>query len=241
MSNPVKLSLTISSVIITFLMMTPSPFGLRRPDAAFTFSAENSRPGDVLSYSSHSSHSSHTSHNSYNYEADLLNQLAPFEIQPIKSDDPFLREKRATAFQDHIDSLTRSDFPHVLAAIDSIHTANPTEAATDLRDRLLQRWRELSRTETIASTVTEPDSPTTSILALSDTDPIAAATLALQQLPPTRDQQNLLIGILQRWALHDLAGASAWANQFPDSELRDRAFTQLARLTPRAQDSPEAQ
>jgi hypothetical protein len=241
MSNPVKSSLTIAGVLIALLMMTPSPFGLRRPDAAFTFSAANSRPPSAPSYSSHSSRSSHTSHNSYNYEAALLNQLAPFEIQPGEFNDPFLREKRATAFQTHIDALTLADFPHVLAAIDSIHAANPTEAATELRDRLLQRWRELSQTENVASAVADQESPTTSILILSDTNPITAATLALQTLPPDRDQQNLLIGILQRWALHDLNGASAWANQFPDGELRDRAFTQLARLTPRAQDSPEAQ
>ena len=229
MSHLVKIFAAIicAAIVIVIAISTRPPnhrgshssahtqFGVRRANAAFTFNAErgqSTRPSAT-----------------YNFHAAMLNLLAPFET-PTASDDPFLREKRADSLQTAVEQFSAAETAFALEAIESIHTTNPTEAATDLRDRLLQRSRELNPHGNMAPAVPEPDSPATAFLALSETDPITAATLALQQLPPDREQQNILIGILQRWAALDPQAAHSWANQFPESDLRTRAFTELHRL-----------
>ena len=170
-----------------------------------------------------------------NYYADLLNLLAPFEAD---DGDPFRREKWAETFQARIENLNSAETLQAYQAAQTIHAANPTEASADLLDRILQRARELNPPPDL-----EPaeQSAASHIIALSDSDPIAAATLAIQQLPTDRQQQNLLIGILQRWAARDSNGALSWANQFPEGDLRTRAFNQLARLAPLAPESKIAE
>jgi hypothetical protein len=167
----------------------------------------------------------------HDFHSDFLNLLAPFEANA--ENDPFLREKRATAFQAQIDKLNVSDIAFAYGAAAEIQATHPTESATDLRDRLLQRWRELDPTSIaiiIEAAPAERTSLPREIIALSDTDPIAAARRALEQLPHDQEQTNVLIGIVQRLAAKDPSSALAWVKQFPEGDLRDRAFAQLHRL-----------
>jgi hypothetical protein len=168
----------------------------------------------------------------HDFRPDFFDLLAPFETND--DTDPFMREKRAAAFQSRIDLLDPSEIAsayHTAAAIQNTH---PSESATDLRDRLLQRWRELdpASIHVIESATAETTSLPAEIIALSDTDPISAAQRALDQLPRDQQQINILIGIVQRLAAVDPPAALAWVNQFPEGDLRDRALSQLRRVNP---------
>jgi hypothetical protein len=164
----------------------------------------------------------------YNFRAEILDLLAPFEID---DGDPFLREKRSAAFQAQIDSLDQSELPLALEAAKFVCSENPTEASTDLLERLERRWSKLDPINDSPKIAPEL-SLTAKIISLSDTDPIAAATITLQQLPSNQDQQNILVGSVQRWAARDYNAALSWVEQFPQGGLRTRAFNELRRFCP---------
>jgi hypothetical protein len=69
--------------------------------------------------------------------------------------------------------------------------------------------------------------------ATTESDPIEAATLAIQELPPSQQRDNLLLGIVQRWAAKDSGAAADWVNDFPQSDLRERALRELKRVAAR--------
>jgi hypothetical protein len=56
-----------------------------------------------------------------------------------------------------------------------------------------------------------------------DRDPVAAATVVIQELPSGRAQDDALVGIAQRWAEQDPENSARWVGQFPAGELRDAA------------------
>jgi hypothetical protein len=64
-----------------------------------------------------------------------------------------------------------------------------------------------------------------------DENPVAAANLAIQALPPGPSQDNAVMGILQRWAQKDPAAAAAWVKRFPEGPLRDTALENLVKLS----------
>ena len=61
----------------------------------------------------------------------------------------------------------------------------------------------------------------------SSAQPAAAAGFVLQEIPPGPVQTEAAISILHQWALQDMAGAAAWANQFPEGALRERALNEI--------------
>ncbi len=62
----------------------------------------------------------------------------------------------------------------------------------------------------------------------SQTDPAAAAQLAVEQIPVGPTQDETVMSVVHQWALRDPASASAWVDQFPAGPLRDRALLELS-------------
>ena len=62
----------------------------------------------------------------------------------------------------------------------------------------------------------------------SQTAPVDAARLTVEQIPPGETQDESVISVLHQWAVRDRAAAMAWAESFPEGELRDRALQELA-------------
>jgi hypothetical protein len=62
----------------------------------------------------------------------------------------------------------------------------------------------------------------------SQTEPVNAALFVAQQIPPGPVQDEAAIMVLHQWALVDSTGASAWAQQFPENPLRNRALNELS-------------
>lgn len=61
----------------------------------------------------------------------------------------------------------------------------------------------------------------------SASEPVPAANLALDELPPGRLLDDTVISIVQRWAQKNPAAATAWVEQFPAGSLRDTAMENL--------------
>jgi hypothetical protein len=60
-----------------------------------------------------------------------------------------------------------------------------------------------------------------------DGDPMAAATAAVKSMPEGREQNDTVVGIVQRWAQTDPTIAGAWVAAFPEGELRETAGREL--------------
>ncbi len=67
-------------------------------------------------------------------------------------------------------------------------------------------------------------------MAWGDKDPVAAATLAVSELPPGRVQADAVVSIVQRWAQADPQAAASWVSTFAESAMRDAALENLAKL-----------
>jgi hypothetical protein len=61
----------------------------------------------------------------------------------------------------------------------------------------------------------------------SQTSPIEAGTLAVQNIPPGEAQTEAVMAVLHQWGLRDLPAAQQWVAQFPDGDLRTRAINEL--------------
>ncbi len=61
-------------------------------------------------------------------------------------------------------------------------------------------------------------------IAISDTDPIKAGSLALEKLPPGNQQDSVIVSVVQRWAQQQPADAGNWIATFPDGSLRQTAI-----------------
>ena len=62
----------------------------------------------------------------------------------------------------------------------------------------------------------------------SQTAPSDAMNLIAGQMTSSPAQIESAISVLHQWGLQDFAAASAWAEQFPNGPLRDRALQELA-------------
>lgn len=58
----------------------------------------------------------------------------------------------------------------------------------------------------------------------SRTEPENAANYVLDEIPPGENQVEAVISVLHQWAESDRRGAMAWAQAFPQGELRERAM-----------------
>ncbi|MGN6552907.1 MAG: hypothetical protein ACTHLW_04210 [Verrucomicrobiota bacterium] len=58
-------------------------------------------------------------------------------------------------------------------------------------------------------------------------DPVAAATFALRALPPGRNQDDAVMGIVLRWMQENPLSAEEWVRQFPEGKLRRTALSAI--------------
>ncbi len=63
-----------------------------------------------------------------------------------------------------------------------------------------------------------------------DRDPLQAATAAVKSMPEGREQNDTVVGIVQRWAQTEPKIAGAWVAAFPDSDLRETAGRELVTI-----------
>lgn len=83
-------------------------------------------------------------------------------------------------------------------------------------------WAEQIPNETLRAGVLAGEAVT-----WSDQDPEAAATLAIEELPAGRLQNDTVISIIQRWAQQQPEAAAAWVAQFPEGPVRAAAIENL--------------
>ena len=62
------------------------------------------------------------------------------------------------------------------------------------------------------------------------TDPNAAVHLALADIPPGRQQDDAVVGIVERWTQIDPQGVSQWVSQFSAGPLRDTAIQNMVSI-----------
>jgi DNA primase len=62
------------------------------------------------------------------------------------------------------------------------------------------------------------------------TDPNAAAQLALTKIPPGRQQQDAVVGIVERSTQIDPKGTADWVEQFDAGSLRDTAIQNMVSI-----------
>jgi hypothetical protein len=66
--------------------------------------------------------------------------------------------------------------------------------------------------------------------ATAESDPSVAAKLAVESLPAGREQDDAIVGIVQRWVQKSPEQAAAWVAAFPDGDLRETAVEALVKL-----------
>jgi hypothetical protein len=64
----------------------------------------------------------------------------------------------------------------------------------------------------------------------SKTNPEEAARLVVEQMSPGGAQEEAAISVMHQWALNDANAALAWARQFPEGTLRDRAIGEVQNI-----------
>jgi hypothetical protein len=98
---------------------------------------------------------------------------------------------------------------------------------------LAQRWAEKDFAAALDWALTRAGEQRNQLIARlafiqSQTSPIEADTLAVQNIPPGEAQTEAVMAVLHQWGLRDLPAAQQWVAQFPDSDLRTRAINELA-------------
>jgi hypothetical protein len=66
--------------------------------------------------------------------------------------------------------------------------------------------------------------------AWGESNPAAAAKLAMEGLPAGKAQNDVLVGIVQRWAQQDPVAVAAWVGRFPEGALRTAAMENFVKL-----------
>jgi hypothetical protein len=62
----------------------------------------------------------------------------------------------------------------------------------------------------------------------SHSEPAEAARLVAEQIPPGPVQTEAAMSVLHQWGQLDFEAANAWAEQFPENSIRERARNELA-------------
>jgi hypothetical protein len=90
--------------------------------------------------------------------------------------------------------------------------------AADVPDQALAWARELSDPSLREPVLSEV------VTVMAERNPISAGQLAVSSLSPGQLQERIVIAIIQRWASRDEAAAKAWAEAFPEGELKTKAL-----------------
>jgi len=61
----------------------------------------------------------------------------------------------------------------------------------------------------------------------SQSQPAQAANWLIQETEPGAEQEEAIMSIVHQWGLQDMTGATAWVEQFPPGDFRDRAMNEL--------------
>jgi hypothetical protein len=64
----------------------------------------------------------------------------------------------------------------------------------------------------------------------AQTDPVAAARLALTDISAGPARDEAIISVVHQWTLHDSETAKAWADSFQDDKLKTRALAEIQGL-----------
>jgi hypothetical protein len=121
----------------------------------------------------------------------------------------------------------------VVDAVKMYSTHILTERPMPGLENLTQRWAENDFFSALAWTKDrQPGPQRDGLLARvafvqAKVAPLEAATLAVTQMSPGEAQNEAVISVLHQWAKRDLAAASAWAEQFTEGPLRERARGEL--------------
>jgi hypothetical protein len=67
-------------------------------------------------------------------------------------------------------------------------------------------------------------------LSLSETDPTAAANLAVEKVQPGGRQDDTVVSIVQRWAQSDPEHAADWVAKFPEGRMGNAAIENLVQI-----------
>jgi hypothetical protein len=114
----------------------------------------------------------------------------------------------------------------------------PSQGRDDLISHVAAQWTASDSKAAVDWTGKIPDSALREKVAgsvameLADHDPVAAATMAVTQLPIGKLRDDTVIGIVERWVQVDPKGAQAWVQQFPSGPIRATAMDNLAKLWP---------
>lgn len=68
---------------------------------------------------------------------------------------------------------------------------------------------------------------------VAQSDPQVAATYVAEKMSPGADQDQAALNIAMRWAHLDPKAATAWAVEFPQSDLRERLITAVSSISAR--------
>jgi hypothetical protein len=63
-----------------------------------------------------------------------------------------------------------------------------------------------------------------------ETAPVAAATLALYSISPGRQQDDAVVGIVQRWVQKEPETTAAWVERFPEGDLKWTAVENVVKI-----------
>ncbi|HZR18799.1 MAG TPA: hypothetical protein VFE51_16040 [Verrucomicrobiae bacterium] len=118
-------------------------------------------------------------------------------------------------------------------AVDLASTLPPTPQRDDLLVHAASQWSSTDFTNAVswALQVSDPQLRDRLVSAVAvgsaKEEPVAAATLAAQDLPPGPQQDRAVVSIVQRWAETSPDETAAWVAQFPQAPLRDAATREL--------------
>lgn len=65
----------------------------------------------------------------------------------------------------------------------------------------------------------------------AETNPAAAATIAVESLPAGPQQNRAIAAIVQRWAQQDPKGVAQWVTTFPDGPIKENALEHMKHLS----------
>jgi hypothetical protein len=106
----------------------------------------------------------------------------------------------------------------------------------DALEDLAQKWAEQDMTAAQAWIAGQPADVRRDQLigrvayVLAQTAPQEAAQWVVETMTPGDPQIEAAVSVLHQWGKQDLAAATAWAEQFPEGPLRERALKELAAI-----------
>ncbi|MDB6077561.1 MAG: hypothetical protein JWO82_1308, partial [Akkermansiaceae bacterium] len=131
-------------------------------------------------------------------------------------------------------------FANPRRAIELAQEAGATPGAAEVIDQAVTTWAasDAQAAMTWGKEIAEPALREKVLAGVAvswaDRDPYAAANLVIDSVGEGQLEENSLVGIVQRIALGDMAGARDWVAQFPEGRMRERAEAELVRITERA-------